>query len=172
MFLVLFPVGSNSSFGLAKILVVDLDICGRTAWNNTLTEALVFHQTLSTPKASYNERVPLDTPQGRAWKIHILSQVSNNENELQYLIHFIYPKFLEIYYYSSKFRVQNIKQRNENTHLAIMNKDLSVPTRRILHIMATPQALPATGVNKPWVHNVLVRLIRLVGIIFRLQGIW
>ena len=28
--------------------------CGRTAQNTTLTEALVFHQTLSTPKASYS----------------------------------------------------------------------------------------------------------------------
>ena len=39
--------------------------CGRTARNSVLTEALVFHQTLSTPKASYSGRYPLGTPQGR-----------------------------------------------------------------------------------------------------------
>jgi hypothetical protein len=30
----------------------------------------------------------------------------------------------------------------------------------------TPQAAPATRVNKPWVHNVLARLTQLVGIYF------
>ena len=40
-----------------------------------------------------------------------------------------------------------------------------MPTRRILHSTATPQAAPATGVNKPLVHNVLARLTRLVGIL-------
>ena len=45
--------------------------CGRTARNSILTEALVFHQTLSTLKASYNERCPSGTPQGRTRKIHI-----------------------------------------------------------------------------------------------------
>ena len=76
--------------------------CGRTTRNNTLTEVLIFHQTLSTPKASYNGRIPSDTPQGRARKIHIFPQGSNNENELQYLIHFIRPEFLEIHYYITK----------------------------------------------------------------------
>ena len=107
--------------------------CGRTARNNALMEVLVFHQTLSTPKASYSRRFPSGTPQGRARKIHIFPHGSNNENELQYLIHFIHPEFLKIYYYSTKFRVRNIKQRNDNKHLSIMNKDLSMPTRRILH---------------------------------------
>ena len=45
--------------------------CGRTAQNNMLTEVLVFHQTLSTPKASYNGQSLSDTPQGRTRKIHI-----------------------------------------------------------------------------------------------------
>ena len=45
--------------------------CGRTTQNNTLTEVLVFHQTLSTPKAGYSERYPSGTPQGRTRKIHI-----------------------------------------------------------------------------------------------------
>ena len=45
-----------------------------------------------------------------------------------------------------------------------------MPTRRILHTTTTPEAAPAIGVNKPGVYNVLARLTRLVGIIFRLQG--
>ena len=40
-----------------------------------------------------------------------------------------------------------------------------MPTRRILHTTAIPQAAPATGVNKSRVHNVLARLTRLVRII-------
>ena len=46
-------------------------IYGRTAQNKTLTEVLVFHHTLSTPKASYSGQYPLGTPQGRTRKIHI-----------------------------------------------------------------------------------------------------
>ena len=45
--------------------------CGRTVWNNTPFEALVFHQTLSAPKASYIGRVLSGTPQGRARIVHI-----------------------------------------------------------------------------------------------------
>ena len=56
-----------------KTTFLNGDLCGRTAWNSTLTEALVFHQTLSTPKASYNERYLSGTPQGRTWKIDIFS---------------------------------------------------------------------------------------------------
>jgi len=37
------------------------------------------------------------------------SQGSNNENELQYLVHFIHLEFLEMYYYITKFRAWNIK---------------------------------------------------------------
>ena len=108
-------------------------------------EALVFHQTLSTPKASYNGQVPSSTPQGRARIVHIFPEGSNNENELQYLVHFIHPEFLEMHYYITKFKVWNIKQWNENKHLSIINKDPSVPTRRIIHTTATPQVVPATG---------------------------
>ena len=75
---------------------------GRTARNNVLTEALVFHQTLSTPKASYSGLYPSGTPQGRTQKIHIFPQGSNNKNELQYLMHFIHPGFIEIHYYNAK----------------------------------------------------------------------
>ena len=44
---------------------------GRTTQNSTLMEVLVFHQTLSTPKAGYSGRYPSGTPQGRTQKIHI-----------------------------------------------------------------------------------------------------
>ena len=46
-------------------------LCGRTVQNSTLMEALVFHQTLSTPKANYCGRYPSGTPRGRTQKIHI-----------------------------------------------------------------------------------------------------
>ena len=45
--------------------------CGRTARNSTLTEVLVSHQTLSTPKTGYRERYPSGTPQERTQKIYI-----------------------------------------------------------------------------------------------------
>ena len=51
---------------LMKPLAKDIGgFCGRTVRNSTLTEVLVFHQTLSTPKASYSGRCPSGTPQGR-----------------------------------------------------------------------------------------------------------
>ena len=80
--------------------------------------------------------------------IHIFLVGSNNENELQYLVHFIHPEFLEIYYYSTKFRVQKFNSGIKKKHLSIIYKDPSVPTRRILHTIGT-QAVPAMGVNKP-----------------------
>ena len=52
-------------------------------------------------------------------------QGSNNENELQYLVHFIHLEFLEMYYYITKFIVQNIKQRNKN-NTSIDNKQGSI----------------------------------------------
>ena len=36
--------------------------CGRTVQNNTPSKALVFHQTLSIPKASYIRRISSSTP--------------------------------------------------------------------------------------------------------------
>ena len=123
--------------------------CGRTARNNPLMEVLVSHQTLSTPKIGYNEQYPSGTPQGRTQKIHIFPQGSNNKNELQYLIHFIHPEFLEVIITIPNVRVRNIKQRNDNKHLSRKNRDLFVPTRRILHTTATPQAVSATWLNKP-----------------------
>ena len=67
---------------------------------------------------------------------------------LQYLVHFIQYRVLN---YLLQYQVQSaeFKQRNYNKHLTIRYKDPSVPTRRILHTTTTPQAGPATGVNKP-----------------------
>ena len=111
-------------------------IYGRTAQNNTLTELLVFRQTLSTSKASYSGRYPSGTPQGRTQKIHIFPQGSNNENELHYLIHFIHPEFLEIYYlHCLMLECGILNSRIKNKHLTTMNKDPSVPTRKILRTM-------------------------------------
>ena len=67
-----------------EALLMDEDEqCGRPVQNNTFTETLVFHQTLSIPKASYSGWYPSGTPQGRARKIHIFPQGCTNENELQ-----------------------------------------------------------------------------------------
>ena len=62
--------------------------CGRTARNGTLSEALVFHQTRSTPKASYIGRIPSSTPQRRTRIIHVFPPESNNENEFTILSSF------------------------------------------------------------------------------------
>ena len=74
---------------LANILSSHLNTlvskCGRTVRNNTPSEALVFHQTLSTPKASYIGRVSSSTPQGRTRIIHVFPPGSNNENEFTIL---------------------------------------------------------------------------------------
>ena len=64
---------------------------------------------------------------------------------LQYLVYFIQQEFLEIIYYNTRVQSAIIKQRNENKHLAERYKDPSVPTRRILHTRATPQAAAAIG---------------------------
>ena len=41
-----------------------ISVYGRTVRNNTLTEVLVFHQTLSTPKASYSGGIRRAHPKG------------------------------------------------------------------------------------------------------------
>ena len=146
--------------------------CGRTVWNNTPSEALVFYQTLSTPKASYIGWISSSTPQGRTRIIHVFPLGSNNENEFTLLNPFHTTRVLRNTLLQYQIKSAEIIQQNENKHLSIIYKDPSVPNRRILHTTATPQAAPAIGVNKPWVHKVLARLIRLVEVIFLLQGIW
>ena len=107
--------------------------CGRTARNSILTEALFFHQILSTPKASYHGRYPSGTPRGRTRKIHIfpkdpIMRTSYNTGP------FHTSKFLKNYIITlPNVRVRNDKQRNLNKHLAIGARIPSEPTRRILH---------------------------------------
>ena len=144
--------------------------CGRTAQNNTPSEALVFHQTLSTPKASYIRRIPSSTPQGRTRIIHVFSPGSNNENEFTILSPFHTTRVLRNTLLQYQVQSVEFKQWNWNKLLMIRYKDPYVPIRRILHSTATPQAAPTIGVNKPWVHNILARLTRLVRIVSRLQG--
>ena len=122
--------------------------CGRTARKSTLTEALVFHQTLSTPKASYSERCPSGTPRGRTRKIHIfpkdpIMRTSYNTGPLHT------SEFLKKYIITiPNTRVQNDKQRNLKIHLAIGTRiRLSPPEES--STQGTPQASPATGVNNP-----------------------
>ena len=89
-------LGFQKSYETRRLIIGSDTTSGKTARGNTPSEALVFHQTLSTPKASYTGRYPSGTPQGRTRKIHIFPQGCNNENELQYLIHYILPEFLKI----------------------------------------------------------------------------
>ena len=146
--------------------------CGRAVWNITPSEALVFHHTLNTTKASFTGRIPSSIPQGRTRIIHIFSLDLIMRTSLQYLIHYIQLEFLENILLQYQVQSAEFKQWNYNKPLTIEYKDPSVPTRRILHTTATLQAAPTTGVNKPWVHNVLARLTWLVGIISRLHWVW
>ena len=113
------------------------DRCGRTARNRMLPGALVFYQTLSTPKASYIGRIPSNTPQGRTRIIHIFSPGSNNENEFIILSPFHTTKVLRNTLLQYQVHSAEFKQRNYKKHLRIRYKDLSMPTRRILHTTAT-----------------------------------
>ena len=110
--------------------------CGRTVRNSTLTEALIFHQTLSTPKASYNRRYPSGTPQGRTQKIHIFPKdpiMRTSYNTCPFHTSEVLKNYIIIL---PNVRMRNNKHQNfKNKHLAIRNDDLSVPTRRILHTM-------------------------------------
>ena len=113
-------------------------LCGRITRNNTPSEALVFHQTLSTPKVSYkyNGWIPSSTPQERTQIIHIFPLGSNNENEFIMLNSFHITRVLRNTLLHYQVQSVEIKQRNENKHLSIIYKDLSMPTRRILHTTA------------------------------------
>jgi len=122
--------------------------CGRTVRNNTPSEAPVFHQTLSIPKASYIGRIPSSTPHERTRIIHVFSPGSNNENEFTILSLFHTTRVLGNTLLQYQVQSAEFKQRNYNTHLTVRYKDPFVPTRRILHTTATPQTAPTTGVNK------------------------
>ena len=86
--------------------------CGRTVQNSMLTEVLVSHQILSTPKIGYREQYPSGTPQGRTQKIHIFL-----EDPIMGMSYKISPfhtsEFLKNYIITiPNTRVWNDKQRN------------------------------------------------------------
>ena len=89
-----------------------ISVYGRTVRNNTLTEVLVFHQTLSTPKASYSGRYPSGTPQGRTRKIHIFSNdpiMRTSYNTCPFHTSEVLKNYLITL---SNVRARNNKQRN------------------------------------------------------------
>ena len=92
------------------------DGCGRTAQNSTLLEALVLHQTVSTPKAGYIGRFRQAHPKRELEQSTFYIQNSIMSTSLQYLVHFI-QEFLKIIYYNTRVQSMIIKQRNENKHL-------------------------------------------------------
>ena len=110
-----------------------------------LPGALVFYQTLSTPKASYIGRIPSNTPQGRTRIIHIFPPGSNNENEFTILSLFYTTRVLRNTLLQYQVQSAKFKQRNYNKHITVEYKDPSVPTRRILHTTVALQAAPAIG---------------------------
>ena len=107
-------------------------ICGRTAQNSILTEALVFHQTLSTPKASYSGRYLSGTPQGRTQKIHIFSKdliMRTSYNTGPFHTSEFHKKYI-ITLPNVKVRINKFKITSSDK-----NEDPPMPTRRILHTM-------------------------------------
>ena len=139
-------LGFERSYEAHRLIIGSDTTCDRTTRNNTPSEALVFHQILSTPKASYIGWVPSSTPQGRAQIIHIFPPGSNNENEITILSPFHTTRVLRNTLL--QYQVQSAKFKQWNKHLTIRYKDPFEPTRRILHTTATPQATPTTEVNK------------------------
>ena len=107
--------------------------CGRTTQNSPLTEVLVSHQTLSTPKTGYRERCPSGTPQGRTRKIHIFPKdpiMRTSYNIGPFHTSEVLKKYIITL---PNVKVRNDKQRNLNKHLATGARIPSEPTRRILH---------------------------------------
>ena len=90
-------LGFQKSYETRSLIISSDTTCGRTAQNSTPSEALVFHQTLSTPKACYIGRIPLSTPQGRTRIIHVFPPKSNNENEFTILSPFHTTRVLRKY---------------------------------------------------------------------------
>ena len=63
----------------------DEAVCVRTSQNNMLSEALIFHSTLSTPKISYIGQFRRAHPTRELKSIHVLPPESTNEYELTIL---------------------------------------------------------------------------------------
>ena len=57
-------LGFEKSYETRRLMIRSDTTCGRTARNSTLPKALVFHQTLSTPKVSYIGRFYRAHPKG------------------------------------------------------------------------------------------------------------
>ena len=113
-----------------------MNYCGRTAQNSTLTEALVFHQTLSTLKVDYIGWSHRAHPKGELEQSTFFHPGSNNENKFTSLSPFQTTIVLENTLLQYQIQSAEFKQRNWNKHLTIRYKDPSVPTRRILHTIA------------------------------------
>ena len=108
--------------------------CGRTARNSTLMEVPAFHQTLSTPKASYSGRCLSGPLQVRTRKIHIFPKdpiMRTSYNTSPFHTSEILKRYIIII---SNTRVWNDKQRNlKITCSGKRARISSEPTRRILH---------------------------------------
>ena len=101
------------------------------------------------PESRLHRIVPLSTPQERTRIINIFSPGSNNKNKFTILSPFHITRVLRNTLLQYQVQSAEFKQWNYNKPLTIEYKDPSVPTRRILHTTAIPQATPTTGVNKP-----------------------
>ena len=89
-----------TNFEIIQVIIdasLSTNTCGRTVRNNMLSEALVFHQTLSTPKVSYIGQFRRAHPTGELESIHILPPESNNEYELIILSPFHTTRVLRNY---------------------------------------------------------------------------
>ena len=78
-----------------------------------LLEALIFHQTLSTPKVSYIGQFRQARPKGELEQSMFFIQDPIMRASLQYLVYFIQQEFSEIPYYNTKFRVRNLNCKIE-----------------------------------------------------------
>ena len=93
----------------SRIIGLLAKLVERIMWQN---HRLVFHQTLSAPKASYNGRYPSGTPQGRTRKIHIFSKDPIMRTSYN-IGPFHTSEFLKNYIITlPNVKVRNDKQRN------------------------------------------------------------
>ena len=91
--------------------------CGRTARNSTLLETLIFHQTLSTPKASYIRRFHRAHPKGELKQSMFFPPGSNNENEFTLLSPFHTTKVLRNTLL--QYQVQSAEFKQQNSRIKI-----------------------------------------------------
>ena len=64
-----------------------------------------------------------------------------------FLVHFIYPEFLGIYYYSTKFRVQKFNSEMKKIAIDKIQGSIYAHQKNPPH-KGTSHASPTTGVNK------------------------